>query len=132
MTSVQDKINHLLSKGITRSELQNIAKRVYMDRLMYSIRKPGNGTTSRAVIALNLIYYNQWILGPYLRELRQKQLPWYKRLFGGKDNDIKPIGKDTTTRTVETKGIQSRIVKDRTEIGKDIDQQPQGRTWDRT
>ena len=86
MTSVQDKINYLLSKDITRSELKKIAERVYLDRLTYGTRKPRNGT-SRAILALNLIYDNQWVLGPYLRELRSiKKLPWYKRIFGGENN----------------------------------------------
>ena len=89
MTSIQDKINYLMSKGITRNELKKIAEQVYLDRITYSSRKPKNGT-SRATTALNLIYYNQWVLGPYLRELRSKQLPWYKRLFGGIDYGIQP------------------------------------------
>ena len=90
MTSVQDKINYLISKDITRNELKQIAEQVYIDRITFSKRKPVK-SKNRAVTAINLIYYNQWVLGPYLRELkRSKKLPWYKRLFGGKVHESHP------------------------------------------
>ena len=92
MTSVKEKIAQIMKKGITRDELKTIAEQVYKDRLTYSSRKPVNGK-GRAITALNLIYYNQWIVGPYLRELRFKKLPWYKKLFGGQNYGIQPSRK---------------------------------------
>jgi len=109
MTSIKEKINYLLSKDITREELKKIAERVYLDRITYSTRKLGTGK-GKAVTAVNLIYYNQWILGPYLRELRAKKLPWYKRLFGGKKHGIQPVRKSKSAGKVSRVGGQRDYV----------------------
>ena len=107
VTSVKEKINYLLSKGITRDELKKIAEQVYLDRITYSTRQPGNDK-SKAVTALHLIYYNQWVIGPYLRELRFKKLPWYKRLFGGKYYGIQPRRKSKSSGKVKGIGDEDR------------------------
>lgn len=101
MTSVQEKINLIIKKnGITRDDLKQIAGEVYKDRLIYGGRKVKG---KRAIIALNLIYYNQWVIGPYLRELRFCELPWYKRLFERKYYGIQPSRK--TGSISKAKGI---------------------------
>lgn len=108
MTSTQQKISQLLKKGISRKELEIILRQIYTDRVFYGQRKPAknNGSNNKAIAALNLIYYNQWVLGPYLRELRRNKLPWYKRLFGGKANGIQSRRKTESTKT--DKGIGGR------------------------
>ena len=79
MISTQAKIKQLTERWeLSRDDLKQIARKVYDDRMSYATRKPK--AESPSVFAINLIYYNQWVIGPYLRELRSKR-PWYRRFF---------------------------------------------------